>query len=162
MWGSGKAYNEQVYARMDAADEALTKAGDLWRLYTNLPSGSAEKRLAAARFIEATRARDVAHDEYMNLPEEVEAWRLGLETKAAVAERLRLDASITQARARLAAAHDAASGLEDPFLQQMLDPQNPPTAAAQEALQRALKVERASRTALRILIERRARLALRG
>jgi hypothetical protein len=44
----------------------------------------------------------------------------------------------------------------------MLDPQNPPTAAAQEALQRALKVERASRTALRILIERRARLALRG
>lgn len=162
MWGSGKDYNKQVYARMDAADEALTKAHDLWKLYQNLPSGSPERRLVAQRMIDASKARDAAHDEYMRLPEEVEAWKIGLETKAAVAERLRLDAAIAVARDKLRAAYMETNQLRRPVLDRLLDVANPPTAAAMEALQRAEKAETARRVVLRTLVGRRARLAVRG
>jgi hypothetical protein len=160
MWGSGLQYNKEVYARLDAADERLTKALENFKLYKDDPSGAADKRAAAREVLEATRVRDAAHDEYMGLPEEVEAWKIGLETKAAVAERLKLDAQIAKARRDLEAAHEGFNKIEGPLLEQLVDTANPPSSAAQLAWERALKVEHARRYILRSLIDKRNRLML--
>ena len=105
-------------------------------------------------------ARDAAHDDYMRLPEEVEAWKIGLETRAAVAERIKLDAQIAKARRDVEAAHEAFSKIDGPLLEQLADPVNPPTAQAQLAWERALNLERMKRNILRSFIERRTRLVL--
>ena len=160
MWGSGLQRNKEVYARLDAADERLTKALDKWQLYKNDPSGAPIKRAAAREIIEATRVRDAAHDDYMGLPEEVEAWKIGLETKAAVAERLELDAVIAKARRDVEAAHEAFTRIEGPLMEQLMDSSNPPSPAAQLAWERALNLERMKRNILRSFIDKRNKLVL--
>ena len=49
--------------------------------------------------------QDQAHDDYMRLPEEVEAWRVGKEAEAAVRERLRLIQRIDSTRTQEIAAN---------------------------------------------------------
>ena len=160
MWGSGQTHQKEVYARMDAADAHLGKMLDRFHIYKKMPPGSPEKRKATLDVLEATRARDAAHDDYMRLPEEVEAWKIGLETRAAVAERIKLDAQIAKARRDVEAAHEAFSKIDGPLLEQLADPVNPPTAQAQLAWERALNLERMKRNILRSFIERRTRLVL--
>jgi hypothetical protein len=162
LWGTGLQHNNEVYTRLDAADERLTKALAMWKLYKDDPSGAPIKRAAGREIIEATMARDAAHDDYMRLPEEVEAWKIGLETKAAVEERLKLDAEIAKARKGVEAAHEAFTRIEGPLMEQLVDTSNPPSPAAQLAWERALNFERMKRNILRSLIDKRSRLMLGG
>jgi hypothetical protein len=156
MWGSGRKHNEDIYAQLDAADERLTEALRREAQYQHLPTGHPDRRAATREVITATRVRDAAHDDYMNLPEEVEAWKIGLETKAAVAERLKLDAQIAKARRDVEAAHEAFNRIGGPLLEQIASGQ--PSPAAQRAWQRALDLERRTRHILQSLIDKRYKL----
>ena len=159
MWGSGLQHNKDVYAQLDAADDRLTKALDRFKMYKNVSNKNPEKQAVAREILTATRVRDAAHDDYMRLPEEIEAWKIGLETKAAVAERLKLnklDAQIAKAKRDVEAAHEAFTKIEGPLLEQIVS--GKPTPAAQEAWQRALSQERKMRSILNSLVDKRTKL----
>ncbi|HYN72733.1 MAG TPA: hypothetical protein VES60_09545, partial [Nakamurella sp.] len=102
------------------------------------------------------------HDEYMRLPEEVEAWRIGKETEAAVKERLRLDAALAKAKAAEQDAHAAFNKLENPLLNELLDPTKRPSAAAVQAWERAMNRHQRSVEVVRAIMERRHALATAG
>jgi hypothetical protein len=161
IWGAGLPHNKDIYTQLDTADERLTEALAKVKLYENRPNSDPDKRAATREMLEATKVRDAIHDDYMNLPEEIEAWKIGLETKAAVAEQLKLNelnAQITKARGDLEAAHKAFTTIEGPLMEQLTDPSNPPSQAAQVAWQRALEHERATRRNLQSLLDKRNKL----
>jgi len=72
MWGSGRERRTEIYANLDAAEDALKRAMRQVRWQPNQPRGSAERTEAARMYWAAKANRDRAHDEYMRLPEEVE------------------------------------------------------------------------------------------
>lgn len=105
LWGKAKPYRDQVYARLGAAESQLKSEIARLKEARKLPVDD-PKRKAAERDYEAARMeQDQAHDDYMRLPEEVEAWRVGKEAEAAVRERLRLIQRIDSTRTQEIAAN---------------------------------------------------------
>ncbi len=159
LWGSGRAARKQIYARMDTAEAAIIAAAKKVAKYKGIPRGSSGKQAARRELIAARKDfRDAAHEEYLRLPEEVEAWKIGLETKAAVAERMRLDAAIDKARQDVAAAHEAFTKIDGPLMEQLADASATSTAAAQLAWERAINLERMKRNILASFIDKRNKL----
>ena len=72
---------KEVYDRLDAADVALAQAIHDVRSNRNEPRNSAMRNDAARLYWAAKATQQRAHDEYMRLPEEVEPWRVGRETR---------------------------------------------------------------------------------
>jgi len=162
LWGGGRTYNKEVYTRLDTADAAYTRAMQNFRSVRNLPSNAPMRGVAARDLVAAQAAREAAHDEYMRLPEEVEAWRIGKETEAAVKERLRLDAALAKAKAAEQEAHAAFNKLENPLLDELLDPTKRPSAAAVQAWEQAMNRHQRSVEAVRAIMDRRHALATTG
>jgi hypothetical protein len=161
MWGSGAPHNKDIYTQLDLADARLSEALAKVKQYQNRPNNDPDKRAATREMLTATKVRDAIHDDYMNLPEEVEAWKVGLETRAAVAEQLKLNelnAQIVRARKDLEGAHEAFSKIEGPLMEQLTDTSNPPSKDAQRAWQSALEHERKTRQHLESLLDKRNKL----
>ncbi len=162
LWGSGRTYNKEVYTRFDTADTAVTMALQNVLAVKGEPRNSHLRQVAVRNYIAAKAARDTVHDEYMRLPEEVEAWRIGKETEAAVKERLRLDAALVTARAAEKAAHDAFNALENPMLAALLDPGRTPSATAVQAFEQAMARHQQAIGVVGNIVARRHALATKG
>ena len=162
LWGSGRTYNKEVYTKLDTADAAYTLAMKNFRSVLGLPTGAPMREVAARDLVAAQAAREAAPHEYMRLPEEVEAWRIGKETEAAVKERLRLDAALAKAKAAERDAHAAFNKLENPLLKELLDPAKRPSAAAVQAWERAMDRHQRSVKVVQAIMERRHALATTG
>jgi len=162
LWGGGRTYNKEVYTKLDTADAAYNRAVTNCKSVKELPANAPMREVAARDLLAARAARDAAHDEYMRLPEEVEAWRIGKETEAAVKERLRLDAALANAKAAERDAHAAFNKLENPLLNELLDPAKRPSAAAVQAWERAMDRHQRSVQVVRAIMERRHALAATG
>ena len=106
-------------------------------------------------------ALEAAHDKYMRLPEEVEAWRIGKETEAALKEKLRLDAALAIAKQAEREAHAAFNRLDNPLLAELLNPAKRPSAAALRAWESAMDRHRATLNAIDALLQQRRALAIK-
>lgn len=102
--------------RMRQNDRALSKAQyrvrELRAAYERTRPGSPERTRARDELRAAQRRLDRVHNTYMSFGHEVDAWRMGSSTRAAVVERVTRDriASLEAARARAQA--DGARGMQ--------------------------------------------------
>jgi hypothetical protein len=160
MWStSGAANRKKAYARLEAADAALRKAVDNGIKVRREPRGSPIRDVAAKDLWAAKVEFERAHDDYMNLPEEVEAWKAGGAVEAAVSERLRL---LTAARNRERAAWAAYLAAEKDYLHTPMEPRAASTIAAQHAFDVAFKEYRRALAMVKKLEQGRDFLAKGG
>jgi hypothetical protein len=162
LWGSGRTYNKQTYNRLERADQAYSRALRNYQAVAGLPMEAPMRQVAVRDVTAARQARDAAHDDYMRLPEEVEAWRIGKETEAALKERLRLDAALTKARNAEREAHAAFNRVENPLLAELLDPTKRPSAAAIRAWEDAMTRHHRTLEVIENILQRRHALATKG
>ncbi len=162
LWGGGRTYNKRTYQRLDNADAAYRRAVRNYRAVSGLPMEAPMRQVAVRDVVAARQARDTAHDDYMRLPEEVEAWRIGKETEAALKERLRLDTALAKARSAEREAHAAFNRLENPLLAELLDPTRKPSAAAIRAWENAMTRHHRTLQVIQNILERRHALATKG
>ncbi len=162
LWGAGRPYNKQVYRRLDVAADAYANAVRNYRQVEALPL-EAPMRKVAVRDVKAARAaRDAAHDDYMRLPEEVEAWRIGKETEAALRERLRLDTALATAKRAERQAHAAFNRIDNPLLAELLNPVKRPSAATLQAWENAMARHHRTLEVVEAILQRRLALATKG
>jgi hypothetical protein len=162
LWGTGRTHNKQTYTRLDKADAAYAKAVRNFAQVRELPAESPMRQIAIRDVVAARATRDSAHDDYMRLPEEVEAWRIGKETEAALKERLRLDAALTKARTAEREAHAAFNKVENPLLAELMDPGRKPSAAAVRAWENAMANHHRTLQVIQNILDRRHALATKG
>jgi hypothetical protein len=157
VWGGGKERRREIYANLDAAEGALTRAIRQVRRQAKRPR-NAEERTEVARLYWAAKAnRERAHDNYMRLPEEVEPWRVGREAQAAVRERLALEREIRTVRNQAVETYRRLVQTEDAYVEAALQATSS-LAGAERAFERARALYERTVAQLQTLRERHAAL----
>ena len=77
-------------------------------------------------------------------------------------ERLRLDAALVKAKAAERAAHAAFNALDNPLLDQLVNPGRKPSAAAVQAWETAMDHHLSTLEVIKNILERRHALATKG
>ena len=157
VWGTGQQHRDDVYAALEAADNALAQAVGHVASNRNEPRGSAMRNDAARLYWAAKATQQRAHDDYMRLPEEVEPWRVGKETQAAMRERLALEREIGTVRDQAEDTFRRLTQSEDAYVEAALN-QTSSLAGAERAFERAKEVYERTIAQLQRLQQRRAAL----
>ncbi|HWJ54501.1 MAG TPA: hypothetical protein VNT24_14090, partial [Propionibacteriaceae bacterium] len=157
VWGSGREHRREVYANLDAAGDALTRAIRQVRRQSNRPRNDAERTEVARLYWAAKANRERAHDEYMRLPEEIEPWRAGREAQAAVRERLALEREIRTVRNQVVETYRRLVQTEDAYVEAALQATSS-LAGAERAFERARELYERTVAQLQTLRERHAAL----
>jgi hypothetical protein len=154
MWGKAKPYRDQVYARLDAAQSQLKAEITRLKEARKLPPDDAKRKAAERDYEWARIEHDQAHDDYMRLPEEVEAWRVGKEAEAAVRERVRLIQRIDTTRTQEIAANVKYLKARQAYTDALFNPDADLPPGVEWALRQAEREHTQLDTALRGLIDR--------
>jgi hypothetical protein len=151
-FGSGAERREAVKARLERTKRQAAEAAAEVEKH---PEGSAARQAAELARKSAEEAWREAHNAYVALPQETDAWRRGTATKAAVVQRVLQDrlAVVEKARAQAAADQRAAKERYDKAGAEPGGDQNGPRAEMEEALARYRAAVRDMRELQRQLTE---------
>jgi hypothetical protein len=162
VWGTGKPQREAILTRVDNAGTALERAIADAKKAERYSRHELIRRVAEHDLAIAREEFDSAHDAYMGLAEESDAWRRGKQTEAAIKERLGLERSLAAARQAESHALTAYRRAEASYVAIAAKPGHHLSLPTLEAYERALARWQAAANKAEKLDEKLVSLATKG